>query len=332
MQSTRRSAHAVSLASPRRQSILRQLILAFLTSSPPTALFFAERLYSLDATLEPSVFLIALALSHAGRHNEVIWILRQAVAYPFDGPADQPNTKNNNRARATLSSSRITRPSYEASLRCARLYASCCLTLGREKEGREVLARLLHQSGSPLIAPEPGSEPSLLPFLYGKGESWEIELELARLSKRAGEGDRAIEGYRKVLEANHYCWEALEELCTLGAPPDPDVLFPPRPRPTPTAVSPLVQMHSSRPPPPSLPLPLGPSQSSAVNSAGPIASSSKTRYVSQGAGKGEGLGFFTPTDLSSAATRTKATIAQGWSKMMSHNMSTDVDDISADDR
>jgi anaphase-promoting complex subunit 3 len=329
MQSTRRSAHVPSPATPQRQSVLRQFILSSLIHSPPTALFFAERLYALDATLEPSVFLLALTLSNSGRHNEVIWLLRQPVSFPPLDPSGKStdHQNHNNRGRTTFPTTRLPRPSIECSLRCARLYASCCLVLGRQKEGRDVLSKLT-QSGSTLITPDAGSEPSSLPSLYHQGDTWILELEMARLSKKAGEVDRAIESYRKVLEANHYCWEALEGLCTLGLPPDPELLFPARPRPVPVAVSPIIT--HSKPPPPSLPLPLGPSQSSAVNSVVP----SKARYGHQGTGKGEGLGFFTPSDSTVAlglpVTKAKA-FGQGWTKMMAHNIS-ELHDVSADER
>lgn len=328
MQARRTTTHSPSLATPARQALLRHLILTSLQPSPLTATFFAERLYALDATLEPSVFLLALALSGRGRHTEVIWLLRQPVVYPM--PEGSSTDHNNNlKNRTTLSSSRIPRPSCESSLRCARLYASSCLALGREKEGREVLTKLL-QSGSTLIAPEPTSDPSSSPYLYADREPWVLELELARLSKRAGEQDSAMSSYRKVLESNSGCWEALEGLCALGVPPDTDVLYPARPRLIPTmAISPVLAL--SRPPPPSLPLPLGPSQSSAVNSAGP--SSSKARYASTAIGKGEGLGLFTPGDNSGAAvSKARAAFGQGWTtKMMSQN-SSDHFDLSADDR
>ena len=71
----------VSLATPARQQLLRTLILSSLSYSPQTALFFSERLYALDNSIEQSVYLIALVLAKNNRHDEAVWLLRQPVVF-----------------------------------------------------------------------------------------------------------------------------------------------------------------------------------------------------------------------------------------------------------
>lgn len=71
---------AGGLATPARQQLLRTLVLSSLSYSPQTALFFSERLYALDSTVEQSVYLIALVLAKNNRQNEALWVLRQPVA------------------------------------------------------------------------------------------------------------------------------------------------------------------------------------------------------------------------------------------------------------
>lgn len=239
MQSTRRSGAPPLGATVQRQTALYKHILFFLQPSPATALFFAERLYALDPSLEPSVFLLALALFSVGhRQHEVIWLLRQPVAFPtsvLEGLAGDHSLHHNNnntagRNRSTPVSFRPARPACESSLRCGRLYAAGCLQLGREKEGRDILGKLL-QSGAPLIPPQLGSEVPALTCLFSEGDTWVLDLEMARLAKKAGEDENALESYRRVLDSNAFCWEALEGVCALGFPPDVDQMYPARQRP-----------------------------------------------------------------------------------------------------
>lgn len=318
--------HAPSTpATTQRQALLRHLTLSALPNSPISALFFAERLHALDAhSNEPATFLLALVLHRNHRFNEAIWILRQPLSFqpdPTSAPSHHSSTYNdnpfapstsNNPARRWPTNARIVRPAVECSVRCARLYAQCCLALNRDKEGRDVLAKVL-LPGVPLISPDATLDTNQLFSILGPDlnnnntDPHVVDLELARLAQRAGEHERAIQSYRKVLEANPWCWEALEGLCAEGAPPDPDVLYPPRPRPPHSQpISPLPNATASssttsRPlqPLPSHPPPLGPSQNSTVNSSFSFNKVPARGASGGGAGMmGDGLGFFTPSDTS----------------------------------
>ncbi|KAL8283882.1 hypothetical protein RQP46_005314 [Phenoliferia psychrophenolica] len=311
-------ARASASVSAARVALLKQVALSSLASSPPTALFFAERLVALDPTKEESVYLIALSLAQNERTDEAIWALRQPVSFvpslnPAPGsleeqqaPPPPPTTHRRTHAPKVLS-----RPALECSVRCARLYASQCHRAGRDKEGRDALAKVL-TPGTPLVSPTTspttstgitdGSFDTSPASAFKDTDSWVYDLELARLARRAGEPDRAVVAFRKVLAANAWCWEALEQLCQLGHPPDPDLLFPPRVRqqalPPSQPISPVISTHQplSRP----LPPPLGPSQTSAVNSAVPFVVA-KPRSGGNGGATDNGLGLYTPGDAMSAA-------------------------------
>ncbi|KAK4705260.1 anaphase-promoting complex subunit 3, partial [Phenoliferia sp. Uapishka_3] len=301
-------------ATPARVALLRQLALSTIQTSSQTALFFAERLVALDPHKEDSVYWVALALARNDRSNEAIWALRQPVTFiPDPTTTNEQQLGSHSHPRRHAQPKQITRPALECSIRCARLYADQCLVAGRAKEGRDALAKVLVPGT--LLAPVPpvtASLDSLDPSpvtAFRDTEPWVYELELARLARKAGESDRAVVGFRKVLEANPWCWEALDGLCVLGHPPDPDQLYPPRPKshsalPPSAPISPLPTTHL-RPLAPH-PAPLGPSQTSAVNSAVPIVSHKGRNGVGAGAMGGatgsDGLGLYTPNDAMSGAS------------------------------
>lgn len=308
------SASSASLV--HRQAVFRQLTIAALSYSAPSALFFAERWHALDPHDERATYYLALSLSRTHRHIQAIWQLRQPISYVSQSTLDSDN--NNPFRRAGVVGSRVTRPAVQGSLRCARLYAQCCLVLHRHKEGRDVLSKIM-QAGTPLAPVDPldavdinhASVPvSQQPFA--------VELELARLARAAGEPERAIQSYRRVLEMNPWCWEAIEALSSAGAPADPDILFPTRVRPASTAAAANQSWSTStsasssatataavapttRPPGTLHPPPLGPSQTSAVNSSFSFgqASVAQPAALLKGKGVAEGLGFFTPGEAGS---------------------------------
>ncbi|BGP13674.1 anaphase-promoting complex subunit cdc27 [Rhodosporidiobolus nylandii] len=296
------------LAHHSKLSLLKHLTLSHLSTSPASALFYAERLAALDPAAEPSAFLLARCLSATGEHLEAVWVLRQAVTYV---PAPQTAGLEGGEAdpfgqgagagagggrRWAGQQAKVTRPALEASVRCARLYGEACAALGRAKEGREALFRVL-QPGMPLAPVDPSSSsPSLdypienlplVPFPPSSSSSSDdpalLELDLARLALKSSDADRAIVAFRRVLQRVPSCWEAIEALCELGAPPDVEALFPlpvkkaaappipPQQQQAQVQARPLALSNSSNgfsapsyPPPP-----LGPSQSAGVNTAHP---------------------------------------------------------------
>lgn len=308
MSTARRSSSA---ATPQRVTLLRQLSSSTLSTSPVSALFFAERLLAIDPHREESVLLIATALAANSRPLEAIWALRQPVNFsPVQAAAhdggDQAHS-NHVYARRWPNPKNVSRPALEASVRCARLYAQQCALVGRDKEGREALAKVL-VPGTPL-APSATTD-SLDPASpFRDPEPWVYDLEMARLARNASEHDRAVVGFRKVLDLNPWCWDALDALCALGQPPDPDQLFPPRPRAPQSHSAPMSSVaptHTQTRPlaPAPHPPPLGPSQTSAVNSSVPFVVSKARGGPGGGSasgvggpGMGEGLGLlYTPGD------------------------------------
>ncbi|KAM0792147.1 hypothetical protein ACM66B_004846 [Microbotryomycetes sp. NB124-2] len=336
-----------------RQALLRYLVATALAHSPQTALFFAERLHAIDPSSEPSAFVLASALVRVSQPLAALHTLKQPVTFTPTPPASSnvnaaaaststtpaadcnddwsaahappPRFNNNNNANNganyhTIAQLyiKLTKPASQASLRCARLYANCCLQLGKANQGRTALAAVAAPSTLAPLAPADSQIDMALSGTAATGAgvsdvgtsdlaSAAIALELARLASAEGERERAIKSYRSVLELQPWCWEAIESLCAQGAPPDPDALFPPRPRPPSHAVpiSPLPQ-HSTTTASnaqaarsqsaaaaaaaaaTSYPPPLGPSQTSVVNSAGVV----RTRSSHEN----DGLGFFTPTE------------------------------------
>ncbi|GAA6012125.1 hypothetical protein JCM11491_001758 [Sporobolomyces phaffii] len=284
-----RALPAAALASsPSLVSLLHSLSLNFFTSSLETSLFYAERLYALDATLEPSVFVLATVLSKLGRPHEALHLLRQSVTFdaapgshadqakPDDDLFGGPRATRSIPAStsATSNNTRLSRPAIECSVRCARLYGQICAELGRDKEGRQALYRIT-QPWNPLVATS--SDPLVDAHVASTVQIEEaivVDLELARLAKKGGERERAVQSYTKVLSKLPSCWEALETLCQLGVPPtDLDSLYPVRLRPSPV---PPQQQQAPSVQPSTLPLrsqhppPLGPSLNSAINAPPPF--------------------------------------------------------------
>ncbi|GAA5822615.1 hypothetical protein JCM11251_004317 [Rhodosporidiobolus azoricus] len=307
--------------------LLRSLTTAYLAASPSTALFYAERLHALDPISESSAYLLASAFSAQKEHLEAIWVLRQAVTFVpaagetggsgggddlfGTGPGGQGGAA---RRWASTSAGKLTRPAMESSVRCARLYSDCCAAVGRAKEGREALARVL-QTGVPLAPVEPASSSSdasftsdLLPppsFAASLDDPTALTLSLARLAYSSNDADRAIVSFRRVLAKAPTCWEAIETLCDLGAAPDVDAFLrlPPK-RAALAATVPQQQQQSQQQQQQALkplsnsnasstgsnglsyPPPLGPSQTAAVNTAW---AQLQNGFQSSG-------GLFTPTE------------------------------------
>lgn len=224
-------------------NLLRSLVIAYLAISPPSALFFAERLHALDPSQEPSSFLLASALVAAGDNLHAIWQLRQPVTFnPDPNAPDDPFGNQPGQARRNNAPQKLTRPATDCSIRCARLYATACAAVGRAKEGRETLARVL-QPGLPLapsssspLSPSEATTPAwtdlpstLLPL---SDPATLLDLDLAHLaytpsaSSSQADAERAILSFRKVLQRAPTCWEAIEALCELGTPPEVESLLP----------------------------------------------------------------------------------------------------------
>lgn len=275
--------------------LLRRLAVASLKYSPLTARFYAERALSLQPLSEPSTCLLAQCYLALGSPHEALWLLRQPVAFT---PATSGGTSK--QPQATTSSGRLILPANECSLRCARLYAEACRTLRRDQEGRQVLAQVNRPgvalaAALPLEGPPSNAQGVLAPVA---DEPTEVELELARLAQCAGETDRAIVGYRKVLSRCPTCWEALEALCSLGETPDVETLLPTstpamRPRSAPRETVPVASVGTDHLSTASQtgPQPLTPSQNVVVNAPADYVHAARSR------GDSHGPGLVTPIEV-----------------------------------
>ncbi|GAA5951706.1 hypothetical protein JCM3765_003089 [Sporobolomyces pararoseus] len=272
--------------------LLHSLAVSSIGYSLETALFYAERLYSLDSTHEPSVYLLSTIHFKLDQLHQAAHLLRQTITFNatsssgsnaerskipdedlFGGPSDsKPNRTTTTTTTTTTSGPRLSRPAIECSVRCARLYGQICSKLGRDKEGRQTLFRIT-QPWNPLVSTSSDPlETALVPTVQVE-ESTVLDLEMARLAKKGGERERAVQSYTKVLSKLPSCWEALETLCQLDSPPtDLDALYPLRSRslpvPSQSQPPPLLQTatattasQSNRTHPP----PLGPSLNSTIN-------------------------------------------------------------------
>lgn len=271
------------------KELLSKLIISSLSQSIETALFLSELLYSIDSTSEPSAYLLALSYQQSNCYNQAIHILRQPIIITT---TTQSTTNSTTTTRTTRRQPTI--PCIEATLRSATLYSQCCQSLNRVKEATSILSKAINLNLPITLSPNhinPNTPTTAQPNL----EPWVLQLELARLARKSGEHDTAILGYRKVLQANAWCWEAIEALCQQGSPPNIDLLFPHRPTPPlPNPTAPLSPpTFPSRPLP--NPAPLGPSQTFAVNSPPP------PTHVKNRNG-GDGLNFLTPMEGTGGAT------------------------------
>ncbi|GAA5933128.1 anaphase promoting complex subunit CDC27 [Sporobolomyces koalae] len=306
-----RSLDSRSMAGPAlapRQALLRELSLAALPYSLETSLFYAERLYALDASLEPSVYLLASVHERLGQHHQALHLVRQPVAFTAAPVAASGSGSSGtdaaavaddlfgavhamprlNRSTSSTSATKLSRPAIECSVRCARLYGRMCAKVGRDKEGRQALFRIM-QPATPLVSTS--SEPlELAPLSVTRAdEATVIDLEMARLARSGGELERAVQSYAKVLFKLPSCWEALESLCQMGVVPfDIDTLYPVKPRPPPVP-SPQPQQPWPTQPARNHPPPLGPALNSTVNAAFPFSRRN-------GDTQDTPLGFTTPAD------------------------------------
>ena len=288
-------------------SALRVLAESALSASPLSSLFYAQLLYALDSKSEDGSYHLAAALHATDRTTEAVH---------------------------TLSHSLHARPLYQSSPRAANLYASCNTRLHRPALALHALSHLAATPPASLLAPTP-PHPSTLHFAFELTPLATQQLLLARTAHAAANHALAIATYTTIIQANPYCWEALEALADLGTPPNPLQLYPLRPASTPLPLPPLPST-STLPVVPPPPLPLGPAQTSVFNT---VAQQSKQRSAGpppqtiENLATGEGLGFFTPPEAGNpnGSVRGKgALFGMGWTRHAKHGMSTD--DITLDER
>jgi hypothetical protein len=136
-----------TLNSPARSSEVLALFVRLITLSlslglHDTAVFIAERYSCLCPASEEAVFYHSLALLRCGQDRLALETLKKAMV--TDAAAAGMSASSSKRGQQQP------KPAFEASLRCAWVYAEACMKLGRPHEGGEVLRRasLPHVSNS----------------------------------------------------------------------------------------------------------------------------------------------------------------------------------------
>lgn len=121
-----------------------------------TALFIAERYSCLCPTSEEAVFYHALALVRCGQQRMALAILKNAVMISDAASSNTMGASLHGSLTGSRRNLQQPKPAYEASLRCAWLYADACVQLDKPQEGSEVLkkASVMHggnagRSGEP---------------------------------------------------------------------------------------------------------------------------------------------------------------------------------------
>ncbi|KAG6845175.1 hypothetical protein H0H87_012732 [Tephrocybe sp. NHM501043] len=172
------------------QSLVWQCLDADLTKS---AVFHAERYYSVDKH------------NHDSRHLYATALLREGQTYSALSLVNQPTT-------ASCSG-------------CSEIKAKCCTALGRHRQAREALeASLYDQTYVPSAST---SRRTAQPF----PEEAALRCRSGNMALKGNLPEKASASFRQALAMNPQLWEAFEGLCALGSIPDIDTIFPPRPLP-----------------------------------------------------------------------------------------------------
>ncbi|KAG6821088.1 hypothetical protein H0H93_007247 [Arthromyces matolae] len=158
-----------------------------------TAVFHAERYYSLDKH------------GHDSRHLYATALLREGQIYSALFLVNQPSTN-------TCSG-------------CLEIKSKCCTALGRHRQSREALeASLLDPNYVPSAST---SQRVALPF----PDEAALRCRSGNMALKGNLPEKATASFRQALALNPQIWEAIEGLCALGSMPDIDTLLPPRPLP-----------------------------------------------------------------------------------------------------
>ncbi|KAG6897293.1 hypothetical protein C0992_002735 [Termitomyces sp. T32_za158] len=174
----------------RYQSLVWSCLDADLTK---TAVFHAERYYSLDKH------------GHDSRHLYATALLREGQTYSALALVNQPSTN--------ICSG------------CLEIKAKCCTALGRHRQAREALEASMHD---PNYVPSASTSRRVAnPF----PQEAALRCRSGTMALKGNLPEKALPSFRQALSLNPQLWEAFEGLCALGSIPDVDTIFPPRPIP-----------------------------------------------------------------------------------------------------
>ncbi|KAF8590524.1 TPR-like protein [Ramaria rubella] len=153
-----------------------------------TATFFAERYFYVDQENHEARHLFATALLKSGQ--------TQSALHLVDLPAE-----------ARCSS-------------CVEIYAQCCNTLGRYRNGREALEMCISDGGPSDLALPLLRESHVVP------DEAVLQCRAGSLALKANLSGKAAASFMRALSLNPLLWEAFEGLCSTGTFPDIEELFP----------------------------------------------------------------------------------------------------------
>ncbi|KAG6841674.1 hypothetical protein C0991_008312 [Blastosporella zonata] len=174
----------------RFQSLVWSCLDADLSKS---AVFHAERYYSVDKH------------NHDSRHLYATALLREGQTYSALSLANQPSTSSCSG--------------------CLEIKAKCCTALGRHRQAREALEASMYD---PTYMPSAStSQRTAHPF----PDEAALRCRSGTMALKGNLPEKASVSFRQALALNPQLWEAFEGLCALGSIPDIDTIFPPRPFP-----------------------------------------------------------------------------------------------------
>ncbi|KAF8810137.1 TPR-like protein [Phlegmacium glaucopus] len=174
----------------RFQSLVWSCLDSDLTKS---AVFHAERYFSLDRTNHESRHLYATALLREGQTYSALYLV--------NGAKDEQCTG------------------------CLEIRAKCCTVLGRHRQAREALEATLRDTS--YVSSASSRSRISRPF----PEEASLRCRSGTTALKGNLPEKASSSFQDALVLNPYLWEAFEGLCALGSVPDVDEIFPPRPPP-----------------------------------------------------------------------------------------------------
>ncbi|RDB23972.1 Protein bimA [Hypsizygus marmoreus] len=158
-----------------------------------TAVFHAERYYSIDQHNHDSRHLYATALLHEGQTYSALGLVNVPTDIQCGG--------------------------------CLEIKAKCCTALGRHRQAREALEATLQD---PTYVPTAStSSRAAQPF----PDEAALRCRSGNMALKGNLPEKASVSFRQALTLNPHLWEAFEGLCALGSIPEIDEIFPPRPPP-----------------------------------------------------------------------------------------------------
>ncbi|KAF7322845.1 TPR-REGION domain-containing protein [Mycena chlorophos] len=157
----------------------------------PTAAFYAERYFALDANNEDARHLYATALLHEGHPHSALALVKGKLC-----------------------------------VGCLELKAKCCTVLGRHRQAKDALDQCLRD---PAFGSSSSSQTTRTARSFPDEAA--LRCRAGNMALKGNMPTDASLNFRQALALNPLVWEAFEGLCTVGSAPEVDDILPPRPVP-----------------------------------------------------------------------------------------------------